>query len=229
MAHVYFLDWPLPALQMACADYAAATFDVAAFAQQGIALPRQIATAARQRQADFFHGRLCARAALRRLSAESQQVGIGMQRQPLWPEGVAGSISHNAGMAAAIALQGWRGVGLDIEPIFDANGAATARAVAASENEQRYLASLEATLGPWLPLTLLFSAKESFYKAVHGDVGHYFDFDAIRLEHLDPAAQHLDFRIDQHLSPQWPTGSRCRVHYQHINSDLIATLCLWRQ
>jgi enterobactin synthetase component D len=230
---VSFLDWPSAGphpLQMAYVRFTPAEFDVGCFGLAGIDRPAQITASVLKRQAEFFHGRLCARAAMRLLGIEDRQVAIGPMREPIWPETTVGSISHAAGIAAAIALPrtaGYRGVGIDIETVFDSAKALAARAVVGCASELDCLADFEAALGRYLPLTLLFSAKESFFKAVHGVVGRYFNFDAIELESLDPAGRLMHLRVCETLSPEWRQGARCTIRYQALDVAHVATLCAW--
>lgn len=77
-----------------------------------------VATATAARRREFLAGRRCAHAALRAIGRdEGLAVGRGVMREPLWPAGVAGSISHAGGLAGAVAARtadAW-GLGLDIE------------------------------------------------------------------------------------------------------------------
>jgi len=77
-----------------------------------------VATATAARRREFLAGRRCAHAALRAIGCdEGLAVGRGVMREPLWPAGVVGSISHAGGLAGAVAARtadAW-GLGLDIE------------------------------------------------------------------------------------------------------------------
>ena len=64
------------------------------------------ATFAPVRLAEFRHGRACARLALGRIGAGAHDIPVGASREPIWPTGVVGSISH-AGTAAA-AVVAWQ-------------------------------------------------------------------------------------------------------------------------
>jgi 4'-phosphopantetheinyl transferase EntD len=64
---------------------------------------RTIAGAGRSRRREFAAGRACARRALARLGCPPQALGRGSLGEPLWPAGWSGSITHDGGLAAAIA------------------------------------------------------------------------------------------------------------------------------
>jgi 4'-phosphopantetheinyl transferase EntD len=119
-----------------------------------------VANAVEKRQLEFAKGRQCARAALRRLRISDGPLLVGSQREPLWPPGVTGSISHTAGLCAAAV--GWEarygGVGIDVEPAEALEPEIAERV--ASIGEMEALPSMS----PLLVARLVFSAKESFYK-----------------------------------------------------------------
>jgi len=79
-----------------------------------------VATAAPARRSEFLAGRACAHAVLAAIGREEGlAVGRGATREPLWPPGVVGSISHAGGLAGAVAAdsaEAW-GLGLDLEPL----------------------------------------------------------------------------------------------------------------
>jgi enterobactin synthetase component D len=232
--HLYFLDWPVDGattLALACIRFQPAAIDADTFRAAGIDCPAQIAAAVPKRQREFFYGRLCARAAMAPLGREIPQIGIGRMREPLWPADLIGSITHAADMAAAVIVPvstGYHGVGIDIENMLSGQGAREVRALVANHGELRYLAGFEEALGPDVPLTLVFSAKESFFKAVHGEVQRYFDFDAIELEHIDLAAQSMRFRVCEELTPRLRRGAHCEIRFRILDATHVATLCLWR-
>ena len=233
--HLYVVDWPVDnatAIPVTCIRFLPAPVDADSFRSAGIDYPAHIAAAVPKRQKEFFYGRLCARSAMQPLYRDIPQIGTGPMREPLWPAGMIGSITHAADIAAAVALPtslGYHGVGIDIENVLGGQGAQEVRAVVANERELRYLAGFEGALGANVPLTLLFSAKESFFKAVHGEVRRYFDFDAIELEHIDPSAHSMRFRLCEELTPSLRPGARCDIRYNMLDAAHIATLCLWRR
>lgn len=139
-----------------------------------------VAGAVAKRRLEFANGRQCARAALRRLGVPDQPLLTGRQREPLWPRGVIGSISHTDGLCAAAV--GWQatyaGLGIDLERARPLKPAIAAQVAAVREME-----ALPA-LPPLLAARLVFSAKEAYYKCqfyiTHAWLG-FFDV-AIELE-----------------------------------------------
>lgn len=186
-----------------------ARFDAAAFARHGIELPDRIARAVPKRQAEYLAGRLCARAALAALGMPAAQVGTAALSAPAWPAGTTGSISHTGTLAAAVALPhaDCRGIGIDLETVPDTDGLAALRAVALNDTERGLLAGAGGP-GEDVLATLVFSAKESFFKAAAATVGRYFDFTAI--ECVDVGADTLTCIVREALAPDLQPGLRCR-------------------
>ncbi|MCP3855095.1 MAG: 4'-phosphopantetheinyl transferase superfamily protein [Actinomycetia bacterium] len=112
----------------------------------------------------YVLGRRCARLALGQLGVEPQPILTGDQRQPLWPSGVVGSITHTAGyVAAAVARLGdLRSMGIDAEPDLPMPPGVVQRI---SRPEDATWLSSDADFGVTDPGRLLFSAKEAIYKA----------------------------------------------------------------
>ncbi|MBB2747241.1 UNVERIFIED_ORG: 4'-phosphopantetheinyl transferase EntD [Microbispora rosea subsp. rosea] len=122
-----------------------------------------VAKAVDKRRGEFTAGRHCARAALALLGLPPAAIPPGESGAPVWPEGVTGSITHCAGYRAAAVSTRALSVGIDAEPhlplpdgILD---------VVSPEEERRTLARLGASDGGRHWDRVLFSAKESVYKA----------------------------------------------------------------
>ncbi|XVU26702.1 4'-phosphopantetheinyl transferase family protein [Actinoplanes sp. CA-054009] len=141
-----------------------------------------IARATEGRRREFITGRRSAREALRRLGLAPVPILTGPRRQPLWPDGVVGSITHCAGYrAAAVARSGAvASVGIDAEP-HDALPPEVVPGVTLPA-EREMLAALGGELH-WD--RLLFSAKESIYKAWFPLTGRWLGFDECVLS-IDP-------------------------------------------
>jgi 4'-phosphopantetheinyl transferase EntD len=141
------------------------------------AVERAVAT----RRAEFTTARACARDALVRLGAPAVAVPVGERRAPVWPHGVVGAITHCAGFrAAAVAWSAdVRSVGLDAEPHAALPDGVLGAVSGAAEQE------LLAALGRDDPDvrwdTILFSAKESVYKAWFPLTGRWLGFEDAEL------------------------------------------------
>lgn len=135
-----------------------------------------VARAVASRRREFATGRHCARAALGQLGLPPTAITKGARSAPDWPAGVVGSITHCAGYrAAAVALAtDLVTVGIDAEPAEPLPDGILA--LISIPRERAELAVLtDAWPGvPWD--RLLFSTKESVYKAWAPLVGTFLDF-----------------------------------------------------
>ncbi|UXY23938.1 4'-phosphopantetheinyl transferase superfamily protein [Streptomyces cynarae] len=140
-------------------------------------LPEEVAALGRVPQArmwEFAAGRTCARRAMRALGLPTAPVLIGAHREPVWPRGIVGSITHCPGYcAAAVALgRDLAAVGIDAEP-HEALPAGVLEAISAAAER----AALEALpSGPVCWDRVLFSAEESIYKAWFALTRTWLDF-----------------------------------------------------
>jgi 4'-phosphopantetheinyl transferase EntD len=137
---------------------------------------RSVARAVPKRIQEFAAGRQCARRALAELGRVDVPIPVAPDRQPVWPPGVVGSITHTAGLCAAVVAESARlaALGLDTElsgavkrelwqTICVADESAWISALAPGERAAA--------------VTLLFSAKEAFYKCQYPLVGERLSFD----------------------------------------------------
>ena len=140
-------------------------------------LPPEVARSVPKRQAEFVAGRACAREALADAGcASGREVPIGPLRAPLWPAGFVGSITHAAGVAAAVVAPASlaESLGIDLEVIVSAEQAASLRASVARDDELARISA--AAEGARVAFTTAFAAKEALFKCVAPLVGRYFDF-----------------------------------------------------
>jgi 4'-phosphopantetheinyl transferase EntD len=170
------------------------------------------ATSARRR-AQFALGRACARAALRALGVpEPLSVGRGANRQPVWPQGIVGSITHSHDQAAAAAARGdrYRGIGIDLEQARLPSSPLLHRVCRPPERER-----LEA-LGEdrlRIAFTAVFAAKESVYKALHPLTGVYLGFQDAEIEFAPTAdgwtgGGAFTWKLEKDSGPGFPPGSK---------------------
>jgi len=153
-----------------------------------------IARAVEARRREFATGRHCARAALGRLGIAPAAIVKDALGGPRWPEGVVGSITHCAGYrAAAVArAEDLATIGIDAEPAEPLPGGVLD--MISIPRERAELAEL-AVGWPGVPWDrLLFSAKESVYKAWAPMMGSFLDFDGADIR-LDPAAATFATRL----------------------------------
>lgn len=154
------------------------------------------------RREEFFAGRSCAHHVLSVLGEAGTPVGVGTSREPLWPAGIVGSITHTRWLAAAVAARTvdvW-GLGIDAEATGTPLDAGMRRLVFTPSEIHNLAADEQAE--PEAAL-VMFSAKESLFKCVHPRTGWRMDFQDVEI-HLDLARRSFAAVV---ASRFWPGGS----------------------
>ncbi len=135
-----------------------------------------IAGASQRRRREFASARYCAHTALRKLGVPAAPIVAGPRREPRWPDGLAGSLTHCAGYrAAAVArVADVLALGIDAEPHQDLP--AGVLPAVASPAERADLAALAEREPGRCWDRLLFCAKEAVYKAWYPLTGRWLGF-----------------------------------------------------
>ncbi|MGC0152590.1 4'-phosphopantetheinyl transferase family protein [Chromobacterium vaccinii] len=195
------------------------------FADFGVAFPDTLRRAVPKRRAEFLAGRRLAREALLRLTGRAADIAIGPQREPLWPDGVRGSISHSGDLAVCLATAAADAlVGIDVENLLAPSGREAVLRMCTREEELPLLQT--SPLGETTALTLLFSAKEALFKALFPRVGSYFDFQAASLRELDPAAGRLTLTLTEDLGQAYRAGQRVPVRFAIEATRVISWIAM---
>ncbi|GAA2909688.1 4'-phosphopantetheinyl transferase [Streptosporangium fragile] len=135
-----------------------------------------IARAVDKRRREFTTARHCARLALDRIGLAPVPILPGERGAPGWPEGVVGAITHCAGYRAAAVSREALSVGIDAEP-HEALPDGIIDSITLPE-ERDAMARLDSGVH-WD--RLLFSAKESVYKAWFPLARRWLGFEEARL------------------------------------------------
>ncbi|MGW5647897.1 4'-phosphopantetheinyl transferase family protein [Saccharopolyspora sp. NPDC003752] len=141
-----------------------------------------IARARDKRRREFTTGRWCAHQALSRLGVPPAPLLRGERGAPQWPAGILGSITHCAGYRAAVAARAGQvhTVGIDAEPHAPLPDGVLN--VVSLEAERADLARLSAARPDTHWDRILFSCKETVYKAWYPITGRWLGFEDARLE-----------------------------------------------
>ncbi len=135
-----------------------------------------------KRRREFATARGCAHRALERLGEVPGPVPAGERGEPLWPQGVVGSITHCRGYRAAVVARSAElaTIGVDAEP-HEALPEGLLGDIARPA-ERRLLGELAAKTPAIHWDRLLFSAKESVYKAWFPLAQRWLGFEDAELE-----------------------------------------------
>jgi 4'-phosphopantetheinyl transferase EntD len=147
-----------------------------------------VARAVAKRRREFTVVRGCARRAMEKLGVPAQPVLPGERGAPQWPAGLTGSMTHcdGYGAAALVRLADLASLGMDAEPHQPLpEGVLSAIALPAEAERLRALAANRPEVH-WD--RLLFSAKESVYKAWFPLTRKWLDFSEADIDiHAGPA------------------------------------------
>ena len=122
----------------------------------------------------FSSGRYAVHLAQNGLGLEPSEI-LAAGRQPIWPAGQVGAITHSTDFAAAIVSCDLLSVGLDIERLGRIKEKLYNKFFTSSE-----LVSISEMTG-WEAESIIFSAKESIYKAIYFIVQRYVNFKEVEL------------------------------------------------
>jgi 4'-phosphopantetheinyl transferase EntD len=140
-----------------------------------------VASVVERRRREFLCGRACAHAALRAIGLDRGPIPVGRGRQPEWPPGVVGSISHAgdwAGAVVARAADAW-GIGFDIEVLNPPLAPDVERLVLTPA--ERGVAPVDHPLATYRS-KIAYSAKEAVYKCVFPPTGRRLSFEDVEVD-----------------------------------------------
>ena len=122
----------------------------------------------------FSSGRYAVHLAQSELGLEPSEI-LAAGRRPIWPAGQVGAITHSNDFAAAIVSCDLLSIGLDIERLGRIKEKLYDKLFTPLE-----LASIN-EMADWEVETVIFSAKESIYKAIYFMLRRYVNFKEVEL------------------------------------------------
>jgi 4'-phosphopantetheinyl transferase EntD len=199
---------------------------VAAFEVRGVVAPDAlhpdeapyVARAVPKRIAQFTAGRACARAALAQLSIADVAVRVGADREPLWPPGVTGSITHTGDFCGAVVALKTRvkSLGIDAEARTAVRRELWRQIITAEE--QAWLDGLAPSQTADMA-SVLFSAKEALFKCQYPLTRQWLGFTDVSVT-IDEATWLIRPRKPLQLESHAPAPWRGRYL---LTGDLVLT------
>lgn len=174
-----------------------------------------------KRRREFSAGRTCARAAVNEIYFPATPILVGPNREPLWPDGICGSITHCEGYCAAAVAHKDEicSLGIDGEPNI---------ALPAEILQSVLLQTEISSLASARPMNLacdrlLFSIKESIFKLWYPVERSWLDFLDV---HVELSLQDNEFEAAIHR--QGRTVPRTIYGHYVATPDLLLTSCALR-
>ncbi len=173
-----------------------------------------------KRLKDFSTGRYCARKALVAIGYENAEILMGDEKQPIWPTGYVGSISHSAKLVGAIAATSShiKSIGLDIETIGKIKPEMWK--LLYTESEIKFLNQFgDEELA--YHTTLIFSFKESFYKLQFPLTNTYLDFKDVEVVNV---GNKFELQVLKVFPAKKSLSGSLHLHHL-LKKDQLITLC----
>lgn len=176
--------------------------------------------AVQKRRVEFALGRAAAHEALGMIGRDTEAILKGRTHEPIWPEGVVGSITHSNGIAiAAVApIEQTHGIGIDVQGIKENVSFGITQKVCSKLEFEWVNANKEEKMKR---LFMIFSAKESIFKALYPIEKIFLDFcdaELVWYENISAFRGYLKKRAGQ----DYPVGYSVKVGCT-IQKDFIFT------
>ena len=186
------------------------------------------------RQIEFARGRHCLRQALQHIGITTAIIPVGEARQPVLPAGILGSISHCDDYVVAACTQQGNiiGLGIDVEKHQPLTPEIQKLILTSSEQQHiKHLSAAEQNIKQHATLLLqtyyweavIFSIKESFYKALFAVHPFYVDFLQAEVQILDAQTFSIQPLIALAQIGQKSHVGRYAVDDRYIYSSLCIT------
>lgn len=229
IAHPFFVeestaDWFAAPSALHYCQFNVRLYDDIYFEQCVIEFPESIRKAVPKRRAEFLAGRFCAKRALETIISAPPPVAIGRDRNPIWPASVKGSISHSNTNAVAVITNSSAvgGIGIDIENRISDSTINNLRSQIVLPDEIKLFINTQ--LSDSVVFTIIFSIKESFFKAAYPIVRKYFDFDAVSVLRIEIKRRNILFRLNYDLHASLQKGMLFRGELHLMADGSLATL-----
>ncbi|PHM46461.1 putative non-ribosomal peptide synthetase [Xenorhabdus mauleonii] len=195
-----------PDVQVMLAYFSQAFYRDTLFDEHGITFPVNLQKAVNKRRSEYLAARYCTQYVLNHLNYPHFQVTNAVDRSPIWPDNICGSISHstNCAIAFAASCDHYRIIGIDIEQEIKPDTIENVSASIINDAERALLTVCTLTLEQ--AFTLAFSIKESLFKALYPHVKCFFDFHAAEITAIDCHSHTVSIKLLQTLSEQYQAG-----------------------
>jgi 4'-phosphopantetheinyl transferase EntD len=198
-------------------EYNHSEYSVQLYKKLNIDLPNSIQNSVLTRQSEFLVGRYTALEAVRTLGIKIDNISIGRHRNPIWPNGILGSITHtNQKVICSISAgENFSYLGIDLEHIIPLKLLEDIKREIINKDEEQLI---KISSEPYQNVfTIIFSAKESIFKALYPYVECYFDFSVVEVVSICFNSNSLVLTLTKKLSRELYLGRSFKVHFKKSN------------
>lgn len=160
--------------------------------EHNVIVPPYLSHATDARLDEFFAGRILAQAILQQHYHIADSITSLHSKLPIWSQSIIGSISHAKQQLVVAVAKDTAYLGVDLEFMVEPDIAQqTAELILTASEIQRWYSCEMSHMSFEEYFTLMFSVKESLYKAVYPIAKSYIDFLEVSLVEIDFATQSL--------------------------------------
>ena len=185
-------------------------------------LPVALQQAVITRKDEFLTGRRLAQQMLHRQDIRDTEQ-IFHYPLPQWPTGWLGNISHCATDVIVALTQQADYLGIDLEHWVEPEFALQSADLLLHTHEKQLYARLASQLSWTEYVTLVFSIKESLYKAIYPKVQQYIDFLEAYIVDINLATQTLSLSFTADMQNKHQLEGKY-YGYWHADQDFIVTI-----
>ncbi len=196
------------------------------FTKLGISFPPSLNNALTLRRAEYLAGRVLAKMNLTRLGLSACELLPDQYGIPQWPAGISGSLSHNRKIVVCATLPSEQAgmAGIDIETLISPEDAQLLWRHIISPQEYAFL--MAQPLEFHQMLTLVFSAKESFYKLVFPKTRNAMVFHSVRFIAFDLQDGTFSLTIPDELTTLFRSRRYADGTFLLMNDDIATFMYL---
>ncbi|MCT2386659.1 4'-phosphopantetheinyl transferase family protein [Erwinia pyrifoliae] len=210
-----------PSVQRLDVRFDADHFTPSLFSTLEIPMPVHLNRAVSKRRAEYLVSRYGLQQALASFGVERFVLGNAADRAPVWPQGITGSLSHTQQQVCALLTRDRNLLlGIDCEQIMTLSVGKETQSMLINQQERERLEQCSMPFNT--ALTVVFSLKESLYKALYPHLKQFMDFSAAEVVECHPDMRQVGLRLTQTFSAEMVTG---RVFTGHavLQSDRVLT------
>lgn len=176
-----------------------------------------------KRRREFATGRWCGRRAMQGLDLPALPIGMGGNREPIWPRGVVGSISHCDDLCCAVVSREKKSMGVDLEK-RNAVLEPDLLDLICVDREREQLGPSRESVGA-SGATLIFSAKEAFYKLAYPSVKRFVGFLDVRTI-FQWREGTFEIQLMRALNEEFPLGARLQGRFSASENHVLCFMSL---
>lgn len=197
------------------------------FIKHRVDIPKVIECSVETRRAEFLAGRMMAFQALKFSGfASHEQIKASKNKGPIWPCGYLGSISHSKEFIFTAACEGKKcnSLGVDLEHIFSLETYNNVSKHVHTKSEINIF--LNTGISELAASTIIFSAKESLYKALFKYVNQFFGFEVANIISVDMKTYTLEIELIEEFRLKYNLKDKYKCYFNKIN-DIVITLVIF--